>query len=228
MIELVKETTLAFSLLDNWQFVLDESEAHTTSACKPFAAIGRQPIEAMDDRLVAAVLSGDHYAFNDLVARYVQRMWFFSRRLSPSMEESYDALQEGMIKTFNKMHLFGGQAPFQAWLQRVVANSSTDCARKILRRRPEIHLDAAEHDGDFHPHLAVLPFDDHELRMIVVQHVAKLSKEHREAIFLVDFLGYSVERAAQISHVSAGTIKSRRARARAHLSALMDADLLEQ
>jgi RNA polymerase sigma-70 factor (ECF subfamily) len=72
---------------------------------------------------------------------------------------------------------------------------------------------------------AVVPDHSADLDTAVVVHRAllRLPPAQRAAVVVVDILGYSVAEAARLLNVAEGTVKSRRARARAQLAGLIGA-----
>jgi RNA polymerase sigma-70 factor (ECF subfamily) len=61
-----------------------------------------------------------------------------------------------------------------------------------------------------------------ELRWEITRALAELPEAQREAVFLVDVEGYSVEEAAAILDCPTGTVKSRCSRGRAKLAESLD------
>ena len=71
--------------------------------------------------------------------------------------------------------------------------------------------------------LAVRPAQDHHVALADLQRaLLQLPAEQREALILIGASGLSCEEAAAISNCAVGTVKSRVARARAALHALLD------
>ena len=90
--------------------------------------------EATDAELLAAHVSGDPYAFGELVARHRDRLWSVALRTTSDPEEASDALQDALISAFRRADQFRGDSAVTTWLHRIVVNASLD----RLRRKAEI------------------------------------------------------------------------------------------
>jgi RNA polymerase sigma-70 factor, ECF subfamily len=171
-----------------------------------------------DEVLLARHLDGDTDAFGELVRRHRDRLWAVALRTLGDPEEAADAVQDALISAFRRAHTFRGDAAVTTWLHRIVVNA---CLDRVRRRqvRPTVPLADQETEGAPGGVLATSP--DHapegELRLDIAAALAQLPFEQRAALVLVDMQGYSVEDAARILDVAAGTIKSRCARGRARL-----------
>lgn len=160
-----------------------------------------------DADLLAGHVDGDPDAFGELFRRHRDRMWAIALRTMGDPEEAADALQDALISAFRRAGSFRGEAAVTTWLHRIVINA---CLDRIRRRavRPTVPLvDQPVPD----------PTGDREIRLDVTAALAQIPAEQRAALVLIDMQGYSVEEAATILGVPAGTVKSRCARGRARL-----------
>jgi RNA polymerase sigma-70 factor (ECF subfamily) len=166
-----------------------------------------------DDRaLLRAHAEGDRDAFTVLVRRHRDRLWAVALRTLGDREEAADALQEALISAYRSAGRFRGDSAVTTWLHRIVVNA---CLDRIRRRnvRPTVPLT----DTEPRP---VAPVDS-DTALDVRAALAQLPVEQRTALVLVDVQGYPVAEAAAILGVAEGTVKSRCARGRARLAALL-------
>ncbi|GAA5189093.1 RNA polymerase sigma factor SigM [Rugosimonospora acidiphila] len=173
---------------------------------------GDDPAVLDDGALLAAHVAGDPAAFGELVRRHRDRLWAVALRTLGDREEAADALQDAMISALRAADRFRGEAAVTTWLHRIVVNA---CLDRIRRRqaRPTVALA----DSDPVPTPAV----DSDTALDVRAALARLPEEQRLALILVDVEGYPVSEAAAILGVAEGTVKSRCARGRARLAALL-------
>jgi len=175
-----------------------------------------QPVDTQpgaDDRaLLRAHVDGDRDAFAELVRRHRDRLWAVALRTIGDREDAADALQEALISAYRSAHRFRGDSAVTTWLHRIVVNA---CLDRVRRRavRPTVPL------ADTEP-LPVAPVDS-DTALDARAALAQLPVEQRAALVLVDVQGYSVAEAATILDVPQGTVKSRCARGRARLAALL-------
>ena len=127
-----------------------------------------------------------------------------------------DLVQETLLKAWSKFHLFTVGTNLRAWLFTILRNNLHSLRRK---RRREV----ADPDGAAAAQLASKPDHDGRLAMNdLAAAFAQLPLEQREALLLVGAMGFSVEEAAKTCGCAEGTIKSRAARGRRALAALLE------
>ncbi|QGF23323.1 RNA polymerase sigma factor SigM [Raineyella fluvialis] len=177
--------------------------------------MSRSPVEATDEELLAAHVSGDPLAFSVLIGRHQDRLWSVAVRTLGDPEDAADALQDAYLRAFRRAHTFRGDARVSTWLHRIVINACLDRIR-YLKRRPTAPLDPERMPAD--------PPDDTAGEILadaVTQALAQINPDQRAALILVDMEGFSVEEAAAMLGCAPGTIKSRCSRGRARLAVLL-------
>ncbi|GAA2119991.1 RNA polymerase sigma factor SigM [Actinomadura alba] len=180
---------------------------------------GRQAEVVPDKELLSRHAAGDPHAFAEIVHRHRDRMWAVALRTLGDPEEAADALQDAFLSAFRAAGRFRGDAAVTTWLHRIVVNACLDrLRRKTLRPAVSMGDDAAL---DSLAPKSIDPTSAHELSLDVTAALQQLPFEQRAALILVDMMGYSVDDAAKVLEVPAGTIKSRCARGRARLAPLL-------
>lgn len=166
-----------------------------------------------DAELLAAHAAGDRRAFAQLLGRHRAALHRLARQRCPSAEDAEDALQDALLSVHRAAGSFRRDAAVGSWLHRIVLNACTDRLRRAALR-PTACL-PAEPD----------PVGDRsgpvETAIVVRGALMRLPAAQRAAVLAVDMLGYSVAEAAVLLNVAEGTVKSRRARARARLAVLL-------
>jgi RNA polymerase sigma-70 factor, ECF subfamily len=165
-----------------------------------------------DAELLAAHVAGDPYAFEELFYRHHRQLHRVARLTSRSAEDAEDALQEAMASAHRGAGSFRQDAAVSSWLHRIVVNACLD-----RLRRSKTHLTVALDD--------VYSVADRtaqvETAIAVQRALMRLPVEQRAAVVAVDMHGYSVADTAVMLGVAEGTVKSRCARARARLAAIL-------
>jgi RNA polymerase sigma-70 factor (ECF subfamily) len=176
---------------------------------------GRAAGDAPDDRrLISDHLAGDPDAFATLVRRHQDRLWAVALRTLGDRDEAADALQDALISAFKGARSYRGDAAVTTWLHRIVVNACIDRVRR-RQARPSVPLDAHEPAARRDDHAAT------EARIDVQAALARLPAPQRLAVVLVDIEDLPVAEAAQLLGVAEGTVKSRCARARMALAAML-------
>jgi RNA polymerase sigma-70 factor, ECF subfamily len=190
--------------------------------------------EPDDKALLAAHVAGDPEAFGVLFARHRERLWAVALRTTGDREEAADALQDALVAAFRRAGSYRGDAAVTTWLHRVVVNACLDRHRRQAVRRtealPELEripvVEAAAGSALLRPRTDADPeamAERSEQRRAVQAALAQLPVDQRAALVLVDMQGFSVEEAAAVLDVAAGTVKSRCSRGRRRLAALLTA-----
>jgi RNA polymerase sigma-70 factor (ECF subfamily) len=93
------------------------------------ASIDTLPGEA-DVTLVAAAKNGNRKAFEILVERHEQRIFFVAQRITRRREDAEDVVQQSFQKAFTHLRNFEGRSAFSTWLTRIAITE----ALMFLRR----------------------------------------------------------------------------------------------
>jgi len=177
-----------------------------------------------DDELVVLVRRGDPWAFDEIVARYHQRVVAYCYSILHDHDEAEDTAQETYVHAFQAM--IGGryreQGTFNSWLFTIARRVCMDRIKKKGGRR-EQSLDemiqaGRDLEGDPSPESVVIGDD---LTWCVRTALASLTEEERLLLSLKYEQGFTTEEIAAILGVSAGTANSRLNRARIRLAAAM-------
>jgi RNA polymerase sigma-70 factor, ECF subfamily len=168
------------------------------------------PAGLMDEttRLLLAAADGDTDALATFVRRTQADVWRFCAHLvDPGAAD--DLTQEVYLRAMRSIPRFRGDASARTWLLAVARNVAADEIRRRQRRRrlPDpVVDDVPDHAG----HVELHDLLDH------------LDDDRREAFVLTQLLGLPYADAAAACDVPIGTIRSRVARAREQLVALLD------
>ncbi len=93
--------------------------------------------------LVEAAKNGHSTAFDTLSGRYRQQLFRAARRITRSIEDAEDAVQDTLLRAFVHMRDFDGRSSFGTWLTRIAINSALMNLRKKRASR-EIATDYSD------------------------------------------------------------------------------------
>jgi RNA polymerase sigma-70 factor (ECF subfamily) len=142
----------------------------------------------------------------------------FARSLCGNQESADDLAQETLVKAWQSRDTFIPGTNLKAWLFTILRNQFYSDRRRAWRQAPW-DQEAAERipgGGNEQSWAAELSDTARALRC--------LSDEQREALILVGAGGFSYEDAARICSCAVGTVKSRVARARKALIAILEGE----
>lgn len=170
-------------------------------------------MEEPEPQVIAAARRGDIGAFEDLVRLYQAHVWRFTFGVLRDRALSDDVTQEAFVKAFRSMRRFKGESKFSTWLFSIARNCATDELRKNERRR-RLFEKASREPIQLSRSLDTTA----DLREVI----GELPKDLREAVVLVDMLGFRYREAAEVCGVAVGTVKSRLHFARAAIVEALD------
>jgi RNA polymerase sigma-70 factor (ECF subfamily) len=140
----------------------------------------------------------------------------FARSLCGNPDIADDLAQETLVKAWQSRTSFAPGTNLKAWLFTILRNQFYSDRRRAWRQAPW-DQDAAERiPGASEEQSWAAQLSD------TARALASLSDEQREALILVGAGGFSYEAAAQICNCAVGTVKSRVARARKTLMAVLE------
>ena len=151
---------------------------------------------------------------------YRDQLFKTALRLTRSVEESEDLLQETYLKAYRHYHQFTEGTNLRAWLFRIMKNAFINTYRKNKNRPQMMDFDELRDSSDgFHetgPALQGPEFDllDRELDHEVREALMVLPHHYRMAVLMVDLQGLSYQEVADALEVPIGTIMSRLYRGR--------------
>jgi len=169
------------------------------------------------DAEMDAVDSGacEHNVTEEMV-QLVPQLHTFARSLCRDGVRADDLVQEALLRAIDNIERFKPGTNLKAWLFTIVRNEHYS---QLRRRKFEAH----DVSSDLLPEPSVPPDHDGELELRDLNRaLAVLSPGQRAALILVSASGFSYEEAAAICGCAVGTIKSRVARARTALLAMLE------
>jgi RNA polymerase sigma-70 factor (ECF subfamily) len=153
-----------------------------------------------DELLVLRWQSGEAAAMSELVERWHARLFRHVRRLTDSVDDAADVMQETWLAMIRSLSKLDDPAKFPAWAYRIASNKAADFVRKKSRHRT-VPLDEPDeivaksptqnHDGDFNGLLN------------------GLSVEHRTIVSFRYGEELPLETIAEMLNIPLGTVKSR-------------------
>ena len=75
-----------------------------------------------DLELIREFKDGNEKAFNVLVLRYQEKIYWVVRRLLPDHDEADDVVQDIFVKVYRSLNSFKGDSSFYTWLYRIAVN----------------------------------------------------------------------------------------------------------
>jgi RNA polymerase sigma-70 factor (ECF subfamily) len=193
------------------------ADVHDTGTALSPPGSRREHEQTTDEQLLAEAARGDGDAFAELFHRHSRQLRATALRTIRDCTDAEDCLQDAMLRAFQLSPTFRGDCKVGSWLHRIVVNACLDRARRNQVRAslplPDDLNGLASDDGRCAENL--------DRRLSVEAALRMLPEDQRVAVVAVDMHGLSVGQAAELLGIAAGTVKSRRARARIRLERLL-------
>lgn len=167
--------------------------------------------------LLEACRRGERGAFEELVERTHRQVYTLAYRLVGDRHEAEDVAQEAYLRAYRSLRGFRGDARFETWLHRIVANA----AMTQLRRRGRFgDLVAEGQEAVLHDVEARSPEEslgDAEVKRAL----HALGEGQRIVVVLKDVYGFSCQEIGDHIGATEGAVKVRLHRARRRLKELI-------
>jgi RNA polymerase sigma-70 factor (ECF subfamily) len=169
-------------------------------------------------RLLIAARDGDRVALERFVAETQADVWRLCRYLG-DVQYADDLAQETYERAIGSIHRFRADGPARGWLLTIARRTCVDHTRRAGRRR---RLERAVLDNTTAGSLDGSVIDpDMTGRVDLDDVLAHLDDDRRSAFVLTQILGLQYDEAAEVLDCPIGTVRSRVARARRDLVAMM-------
>ena len=122
-------------------------------------------------------------------------------------EDCADAIQNAILKAWQKRHALQKKEYFKTWLTRIVIN---ECYKIIKESQRYIPMDE-------YPGWDILAADGIREESVVFAELMKLDEKYRMPIVLHDIEGYSVKEISKILHLTETNVRNRLSRGKAAL-----------
>lgn len=148
--------------------------------------------------LIEAAKRGDKKAFESLVQRYHNELYYTALGIVRSGWDALDICQETFLKVFSSLDTLKDTSKFRSWMNRILINKCNDYFRQNKR---VIVSDYIEDEGFIE--------EGKEENMDLLKALASLKEETRVVLTLRYFQDLPLKEIAVIVDAPEGTVKSR-------------------
>lgn len=170
--------------------------------------------------LISACIQKERWAQKKLYESHYGKMMGVCLRYANSKDDAQDILHEGFIKVFKNLAKYQVGTSLNAWIRRIMVNTSIDFYRKSVRKRTEDieqAYDLSVNDAD-----AISQMTEEE----ILKSVQTLSPAYRTVFNLYVIEGFSHKEIADQLGITESTSRSNLVKARTKLKAIMIAKRL--
>lgn len=166
------------------------------------------PNTESDVQLIREFVSGNETAFNRLIQKYQQKIYWHARRMTGNHLDADDIVQEVLLVMYKKLKDFKFESSLYTWIYKI---TSTRSLNLINRRKlkdffsfddPEAKIDVRR-DEDI-----IRDFENKEKIEKLNSVIQKLPVKQREVFILRNFDEMSYEEISEITGKSTGALKA--------------------
>lgn len=160
-----------------------------------------------DSELVEQYRQGREAAFNEIVLRYQEKIYWVVRRFLNDHDESDDIVQDVFVKASSALKEFRGDSSLYTWLYRIAVNLSLN---EIRRKRVKefFRLDEVEESEVASDNTADGFTEVNEDQKLIRNAVAQLPPKQRIVFVLRFYEEMPYEEIAEIMQTTAGGLKA--------------------
>ena len=172
--------------------------------------------------LVERLKAHDPAAVTDLSDSYGAKIYQLAFRYLKNREDAEEVAQDVLLKVYQKIDAFRGDAALSSWIYRITFNAAMSRLREFKQNLPNAPEKAGDDDMgpprkrevvDWSP-LADEEMLRGEMRQALVRALKDMPVLYRAPVLLRDVQGLTTEEASAVLHVKEQTLKSRLHRGR--------------
>jgi RNA polymerase sigma factor (sigma-70 family) len=176
---------------------------------------------AGDEYWIEQYRLGNSESLGVLYQRYYQKVYHKCLSFCKDPDEAFDLAQDALLKAFEHLPAFRGQASFSTWLYTITYNHCREFFRKAKRlfvlRLEDSYEAIWKHATGISPEDALQPPPPENTLLALFYHIPE--KDGR-MLFLKYHDGQSIEQLQTVFMLSAGAVKMRLKRAKQRLNTL--------
>lgn len=160
-----------------------------------------------DLELVRLFQQGDESAFNHLVLRYQEKIYWVARRFINEHDGADDVAQEVFVKAYESLKEFRSESSFYTWLYRITVN----IALNVLRRnkvKQFFRIDELFEPEDVGSGAPDELLERKEERTLIEQAIATLPEKQKAVFLLRYYEEMPYEEIAKVLKTSIGGLKA--------------------
>ncbi len=164
--------------------------------------------EYTDNELIELFTNADkkHYAFNLLVRKHQEKIYYFVRRMVVDHNDADDVVQNVFIKVWNNLDSFRADSKLFTWLYRIAVNESLSFLKNRQLRSylslssPEAMMVKSIHNDNH--------FDGNEIQRRLREAIIRLPKKQQVVFNMRYYDDLSYSEMSEILGTSVGALKA--------------------
>jgi len=161
-----------------------------------------------DSELIEKLKNEDtrNYAFNLLVRKYQERIYWHIRKMVISHDDSDDLVQEVFVKVWKYLDKFRGDAQLYTWIYRIATN---ECLSFLAKKKKRFFLPLVDVEKELADHIdSGHHYSGDEVQIKLQKALLKLPDKQRMVFNMKYFDDMKYDQIAKITDTSVGALKA--------------------
>lgn len=147
-----------------------------------------------------------NYAFNLLVRKYQERIYWHIRKMVINHDDSDDLVQEVFVKVWKYLDKFRGDAQLYTWIYRIATN---ECLRFLAKKKKRFFLPLGDVEKELADHIdSGHHYSGDEVQIKLQKALLKLPDKQRLVFNMKYFDDMKYEQISKITETSVGALKA--------------------
>jgi RNA polymerase sigma factor (sigma-70 family) len=160
-----------------------------------------------DLELVKKYLAGDEQAFNEIVRKYKEKIYWHARRMLGNHLDADEITQEVIIVLYKKLKTFNFQSSLYTWIFKITSNLSINYINK-RKIKKFFSFDDSPQSKLIEKSDIVKNYEDKEKLEILENALMTIPPKQREVFVLRHFEGLSYQEISEVTGKKVGTLKA--------------------
>lgn len=159
-----------------------------------------------DTLLVKRFLDGDESAFNLLLGKYRERIYWHARRMTGNHFDADEILQQVYLVLYEKLSSFKFESALYTWIYKITATRSLNLIRK-RKAKSLVSIEDNAFNAGKDEHI-LKNIEDREKLEKLDRILQQLPEKQREVFALRHFDGLSYDEISEITGTTTGALKA--------------------
>ncbi|HQF42319.1 MAG TPA: RNA polymerase sigma factor [Ignavibacteriaceae bacterium] len=158
-----------------------------------------------DFKLIKSFINGDESAFNQLIYKYQERIYWHARRMTGNHLDADEIVQEVLLVIYNKIKSFEFKSSFYTW---VYAITNTRSINYLKKRSVKRFFSLEETENKLDDNNIILNLEQKQQLQLIENALQKLPVKQREVFIMRNYDEMSYEEISEITGRAVGTLKA--------------------
>lgn len=165
------------------------------------------PESENEDFLIRSFLDGDHSAFNKIINKYRQKIYWHARKMTGNHLDADEIVQEVMLVVYKKLKDFRRESSLYTWIYRITSTRSLNLIKSRKTKKTISYDDPDMPDTGYKDDI-IEDIDKRDKLKKLDIYLQDLPPKQREVFIFRNLDGLSYDEISEITGKSTGALKA--------------------